>query len=202
MSWFLGLDNSTQSMSGLIVDVDKGRVVAEQSVSYGEELPQYECPQGVLEHSDPLVKQSDPVMWVEALERLLAKFREDGVQLDRVAAISGSGQQHGTVYLNRTVHDPQAWTAGDSLKESVSAMLSRPVAPVWMDSSTSAECREIAEQAGDARTVQQRTGSPPVERFSGPQIRKFYKQHPDLYDDTAVIHLVSSFMAADRKSVV
>jgi xylulokinase len=40
------------------------------------------------------------------------------------------------------------------------------------------------------------TGSDTFERFTGPQIRKFYKSDPDAYSKTASIGLVSSFMAS------
>jgi xylulokinase len=42
----------------------------------------------------------------------------------------------------------------------------------------------------------QHTGSRAFERFTGPQIRKFYKHEPDAYRATDRIHLVSSFMAS------
>jgi len=65
-----------------------------------------------------------------------------------------------------------------------------------MDSSTSAECAEIATAVGgDARMVAI-TGSRAIERFTGPQIRKFAKQQPAAWERTAEVHLVSSFMAS------
>jgi xylulokinase len=40
------------------------------------------------------------------------------------------------------------------------------------------------------------TGSDAFERFTGPQIRKFYKQEPVAYAKTAHIALVSSYLAS------
>jgi xylulokinase len=40
------------------------------------------------------------------------------------------------------------------------------------------------------------TGSVAIERFTGPQIRKFWKDDPAGYERTAEIHLVSSFIAS------
>ncbi len=40
------------------------------------------------------------------------------------------------------------------------------------------------------------TGSNTFERFSGPQIRKFYQENPEAYNNSTIIHLVSSFMAS------
>ena len=196
MKYFLGLDASTQSISGTIIDVDTGAIVAEDSVSY-DSVPGYDCPNGVLPNSDPLVKHSDPLLWLDGLDLLLQRFMDAGVDLGLVKAISGSGQQHGTVYLNKKFLDADAWPMkADSLAAAVKPMLSRQTAPIWMDSSTSAECREISAAAGGVEEVQKRSGSPAIERFSGPQIRKFFKDCPAEYEDTAVIHLVSSFHAS------
>ena len=42
----------------------------------------------------------------------------------------------------------------------------------------------------------ERTGSRAFERFTGPQIRKFFKRQPDAYAATDRVHLVSSFLAS------
>ncbi len=41
-----------------------------------------------------------------------------------------------------------------------------------------------------------RSGSRAFERFTGPQIRKFFQAHPEAYAATDRIHLVSSFLAS------
>jgi xylulokinase len=179
-SLYLGLDSSTQSLTAVIIEVDDGhaRVVFERSLNYDEVFPQYGTVHGVLPNEDPLVKVSSPRMWVEALDVMLGLVSGSGVDISRLQAISGSAQQHGSVYLD----------AGGSL--------SRPVAPIWMDSSTREECAEITEALGGAGVLAQRTGSRAFERFTGPQIRKFFKTDPDGYARTARIHLVSSYLAS------
>ena len=47
-----------------------------------------------------------------------------------------------------------------------------------MDSSTHGECAEIAAAVGGDALLAQRTGSRAFERFTGPQIRKFFKRAP------------------------
>ncbi len=63
-----------------------------------------------------------------------------------------------------------------------------------MDSSTSEECREITKKIG--HRLQEDTGSPAIERFTGPQIRKIWKTAPGIYQNTSNIALVSSFMCS------
>lgn len=196
MGKFLGFDSSTQSLSAFVIDTDSGEIILDENINFGDDFPQYKSQNGFLENSDLLVKHSDPLMWCDALDLLLGKIKKTGFDLSIIDAVSGSGQQHGTVYLKKQFADSAKLDIKKTVAESIKPMLSRLTAPIWMDSSTSEECREIAENVGGNKVVQEKTGSPAIERFSGPQIRKFYKKDPDSYKDTGVIHLVSSFMAS------
>jgi xylulokinase len=194
---FLGLDSSTQSLSAVIIDYERRKVVYDKSLNFDQALPQYKTQNGVLPHPDPLVKHSPPLMWAEALDLLFARMKKDGVALDEILAISGSGQQHGSVYFNRHAAAALAnLDAGKSLAENLKGVFSRATSPIWMDSSTAAECAEIREALGGIKATAEQTGSDTFERFTGPQIRKFYKTEPDAYTQTASIALVSSFMAS------
>lgn len=174
---FLGLDSSTQSLSAILIDYDTRAVVYDKSLNFDRALPQYRTQNGVLPHPDPLVKHSPPQMWADALDLLFRQMRQDGVALGDIRAVAGSGQQHGSVYLQ------------------ADGTLARPTAPIWMDSSASAECAEIRQALGGQRATAEATGSDAFERFTGPQIRKFFKTDRAAYDRTAHIALVSSYMA-------
>ena len=195
MANYLGIDSSTQSMKGLVIDPVAGVVRACASVNFKADLPQYHCPDGVLAHADPLVKHADPLMWLAALDLLLTRMQATGVDMGQIAAIGGDGQQHGSVYLNSRFADAlERLAPAATLAEQLKATLARPTSPIWMDSSTSAECRELDKKFG-AR-MQEDTGSPAIERFTGPQIRKFAKTEPERFAQTARIHLVSSFLCS------
>ena len=175
MALYLGVDASTQGVKVLVIDAEA--IVAEASVNFGKDLPEFASPNGYLENPDPTVCHADPHMWVKALHLALRKLADTGVKLEDVAGISGSGQQHGSVYLDANFN------------------LARPTSPIWMDRSTSTECRELDERFGER--LQRETGSPAIERFTGPQIRKFYKTDSALYRRTKFIHLVSSFLCSE-----
>jgi xylulokinase len=194
MAHLLGLDSSTQSLSALLIDTDTGKVIADRSVNFGARLPQYKSPNGFLPNPDESIKHSDPLMWVEALDLALGDLRQAGVDLGKVRGISGAGQQHGSVYLNKSLDQVGDWSPAAPLHEQVRPLLSRKTAPIWMDSSTSAECAEIAAAAGGDEKLAEITGSRATLRFTGPQIRRFYKQSPAEWQATAEIHLVSSFI--------
>jgi xylulokinase len=179
-------------------------VVFEHSLVFDDELAEYGTRHGVLPADDPAVAASPPLMWAEALDRMMSRLSAADLDLSRLAAISGSAQQHGSVYLSARFAgrlaglDPSRPLAGQLAGDGDEAagVLSRPVAPIWMDASTAAECREISAALGGAERLGQLTGSRAFERFTGPQIRKLFKREPDAWAATDRVHLVSSFLAS------
>jgi xylulokinase len=194
---FLGLDSSTQSLSAVVIDLDAHAVVYEKSVNFDKDLPQFKTQNGVLPNRDPLVKHSNPLLWAAALDLLFAQMKKDKVALGKILAISGSGQQHGSVYLNNRAEvvlaglDPKK-----SLVENLDGVFSRKTSPIWMDSSTAKECEEIRKKLGGVKYTASRTGSDTFERFTGPQVRKFFKTEKTAFERTTHVALVSSFMAS------
>ena len=194
---FLGLDSSTQSLSAVVIDLDARKVIYEKSLSFDRSLPHYKTQNGVLPSRDPLVKHSAPLMWAEALDLLFAQMKRDGVALGKILAVSGSGQQHGSVYFNeRIITALENLDSKKSLVENLHGVFACKTSPIWMDSSTAAECAEIRKKLGGIKYTASRTGSDAFERFTGPQIRKFFKTEPDAYKKTFSIALVSSFLAS------
>lgn len=192
MSKTVGIDASTQGVTALLFDTKRGTVLAQSSVSFGRDLPHYEAPSGFVRGKNGAVL-ADPLMWLEALDLCLGQLHKQA-DLSEVVAISGAGQQHGTVYLNarglarlKTLSVPHI-----DLREG----FSRPLSPIWMDQSTGSQCRAIEAALGGSLEVCRRSGSIAIERFSGPQIKRFAETNPEAYAKTARIHLVSSFMAS------
>lgn len=192
---FLGFDSSTQSLKVTAIDAEL-RLRASASVHFDSELPRYGTKDGV--HRDPHVEGriTGPVlMWVEALELVLTKLAKGNFPLDKVYGISGSGQQHGSVYWARGAHlkglDPS-----QALVTQLRDAFAIKESPVWMDSSTSAQCAAIEKAVGGATKLAALTGSRAFERFTGPQIRKVYETQEDVYHATERVSLVSSFMAS------
>jgi xylulokinase len=198
MPLYLGLDCSTQSLTAIVIDADGDRreVVFNTSVRFDEALPQYSTRHGVLPTTDPAVAVSPPLMWTDALDIVMGRVAAN-VAVSRLAAISGSAQQHGSVYMNAGAAPALArLDPARAPGEQLTGVLSRRVAPIWMDSSTSEECADIESCVGGAAELARRTGSRAFERFTGPQIRKFFKHDAAGYASTERIHLVSSFLAS------
>jgi len=197
MDYFLGLDCSTQSFSGILIDFQEKKTIFSHSINFDVNLPQYDTQHGVYTSNDNKVVHSNPLMWVEALELLFTVFLQEDLPLNEIKLITGSAQQHGTVYLNKSFEPTlKNLNKEKTLVSQIKGTFSRETSPVWMDSSTTKECEEIRNQLGGLKSTIQITGSNTFERFSGPQIRKFYKDNYNKYTQTSVIHLVSSFLSS------
>jgi xylulokinase len=169
MGLYAGFDCSTQSLTVVVIDARTRQVVFTDSAAFDEPF---------LVSDDPQVVHASPHMWKRTLETVLGRLSRN-IDSGRLRAISGSAQQHGSVYCGSTPD-----------------VLTRPTAPIWMDASTARECAEIEAALGGAPAVAQLTGSRCYPRFTGPQIRKFARESPDAYARTARIHLVSSWIAS------
>lgn len=195
MGFYLGIDASTQGMKALLIDSVNVAVSEPVSVNFGRDLPEYHSPQGFLIVNDPYRKHADPLMWLEALDLLFTRIKAAGWPLQEIEGISGSAQQHGSVYLNESfVQKLKELSDAETLKEHFLHCFSQETAPIWMDQSTTKECAELRLRFG--KELQDRTGSPAIERFTCSQIRKFSTDFPLAWTQTSCVHLVSSFLAS------
>ena len=172
----LGIDSSTQGVKAVVYDAVADRVVASANVNYGRDLPEFGSPDGFLPNDDPRIRRANPEMWVRGLELVLERVRDTGAPMGDIAAVGGDAQQHATVYLG------------------ADGAFSRKTSPIWMDSSTEPEVAALDARFGKA--LQDRTGSPAIERFAAAQVMKFAREEPEAYARTVRIHLLSSFLTS------
>ncbi|ORX88535.1 actin-like ATPase domain-containing protein [Basidiobolus meristosporus CBS 931.73] len=192
---FLGLDLSTQQLKATITD-QEARVVLESSVSFDEELPEFNTRGGVLVGENGRV--TAPVqMWVKAVDLLLQKLKDTQVDLGHVRAISGAAQQHGTVYWSKqSLGFGERLVPEKPLHEQLSNAFALEASPIWQDTSTTQQCRALEKQTAGAQNLADISGSKAYERFSGNQIAKIYQDDRTIYQNTQRISLVSSFLAS------
>ena len=184
----LGIDSSTQSCKAVVLDSETGGVAWSASVNYGKDLPQFGCPDGFLPNGDARVRRADPRMWIRALDLVLERLQATGCPMGDIAAVGGDAQQHAQVYLSAE------GLAGLASGECDATWFARRESPIWMDSSTSAECAVLDGKFGVR--LREETGSPAIERFAASQVMKFRAGDPEGYAATARIHLLSSFLAS------
>ncbi|XP_060036399.1 xylulose kinase isoform X4 [Erinaceus europaeus] len=192
----LGWDFSTQQVKVVAVDTEL-KVFYEDSVHFDRDLPEYGTQGGVHVHEDGLTVTSPVLMWVQALDMLLEKMKASGFDFSQVLALSGAGQQHGSVYWKTGAGRVLTGLLPDlPLHKQLQACFSVSNSPVWMDSSTTAQCRRLEATVGGPHALSCLTGSRAYERFTGNQIAKISQQNPEAYSHTERISLVSSFAAS------
>jgi len=193
---FLGLDLSTQALKAVMID-QAGQVCHETAVNFDQDLPEFKTKGGVHRHADGLTVTSPARMWTAALDLLLERLQAKKYPLAEIAAISGSGQQHGSVYLRPgTSANLNSLAPKRSLKAQLANAFSIEDSPVWMDSSTAKECLRRDAVLGGPEATAKLTGSRSYERFTGNQIAKIAEKFPEKYAATEHIALVSSFLAS------
>lgn len=194
-SLFLGLDLSTQSLKALVLNEDF-KVILLESVVFSKDLPHYNTDNGVF-HMETGEKVSPTLMFVEALDLVLEKIKKSSIPIEKITAISGSGQQHGSVFWGKDSEiklsniDPSENLMSQFIRNN---MFSNEFSPIWMDSTTTKYCRELEEKFG-AKNLCEVTGSKAFERFTGNQIKKIFAEKNDMYNKTEHISLISSFLA-------
>ena len=178
-----------------VVINERLEVTAETHVHFDSMLPEYRTAGGV--HSAGRRVTAPTIMWVHALDMMMDKLRVAGVEFSSVAAISGAGQQHGSVYWRRGAAETLSSCQPDKfLHQQLASAFSVQDSPVWMDSSTTQQCRSLEEAVGGPGRLSEITGSRAYERFTASQIAKVRQERPEVYNNTERISLVSSFAAS------
>lgn len=135
---FAGLDVSTQSCKLVIIDLESGTTPHVDVVNYDEDLSHYNTEGGSIRDLGEGVSESDPAMWIEAVETLFDTLKGSAVRHDTIRAVSVSGQQHGLVALTGD---------GD---------LARPHSKLWNDFSTTEECLILTYTVGVSKESSKR----------------------------------------------
>ncbi|TFK39875.1 hypothetical protein BDQ12DRAFT_681390 [Crucibulum laeve] len=194
---FLGLDLSTQQLKAIVITQDS-TIVHESSVHFDNDLAHYGTLNGAIRGPDEGEVTSPVAMWLEAIDLLIERMKAANVDLAAIAAVSGAGQQHGSVYWSNSAES--SLSSLDPKKSLTIQLFPKAFAthraPIWQDSSTTKECKQLEEAVGGPQALADLTGSRAYERFTGSQIAKIRRLLPDIYKSTARISLVSSFIAS------
>ncbi|XP_042202745.1 xylulose kinase [Callorhinchus milii] len=192
---YLGFDLSTQQLKVTAID-DELKVISEFKMSFDEDLSEFGTSGGAEIQSDKLTVTAPVLMWVKAFDLVLEKMKNSKFDFTKVQSLSGSAQQHGSVYWKDGASDTMKnMPANRYLHYILESSFSVKDSPIWMDSSTSSECQNLEKAIGGPERLAEITGSRAYERFTGNQIAKIYKKYPQQYKDTERISLVSSFLA-------
>ncbi|KAK2548131.1 Xylulose kinase [Acropora cervicornis] len=193
---FLGFDLSTQQLKALVIDQDLN-VVTEAAVHFDNDLPEFKTQGGVHKHEDSLTVTVPTLIWVRAFDLVLQRLKEKGLKFESVACLSGTGQQHGSIYWKKGAQQTlRNLQGGRSLFEQLEESFAITDSPIWMDSSTGTQCQALEDALGGPQNLSNITGSRAYERFTGNQIAKMYQTKSEAFHVCERISLVSSFAAS------
>ncbi|KAF4764273.1 hypothetical protein N7455_010341 [Penicillium solitum] len=193
---YIGFDLSTQQLKGLVVNSDL-KVVHVAKFDFDADSHGFPIKKGVLNNEAEHEVFAPVALWLQALDGVLESLRKQGLDFRRVKGISGAGQQHGSVYWGQNAESLlRNLDSSKSLEAQLEGAFSHPYSPNWQDSSTQKECDEFDAALGDREHLAQATGSKAHHRFTGPQILRFTRKYPEIYEKTSRISLVSSFLAS------
>ncbi|KAK4039919.1 hypothetical protein C8A01DRAFT_16155 [Parachaetomium inaequale] len=194
---YLGFDLSTQQLKAIVVQSDL-TVVSDAKVDFDQDFgSKYNIKKGVLVNEDEGEVFAPVAMWLESLDLVLQRLQDKNTPLNRIRGISGSCQQHGSVYWSRQAEALLGALKSDKpLVDQLKDAFSHPYAPNWQDHSTQQECDQFDAKLGSADRLAAVTGSAAHHRFTGTQIMRLRRKLPDMYANTSRVSLVSSFLAS------
>ena len=156
---YLGFDLSTQQLKGLAV-TSALKVVHEAKFHFDDDSSGFDVNGGVITNEALHEVYAPVAMWLQALDAVLGKLKQAGLDFSRVRGISGAGQQHGSVYWS---FDAEALLSSlDSSKDlqhQLGGAFSHPYSPNWQDASTQKECDQFDIELGSEAALARVTGS-------------------------------------------
>ena len=173
---FAGFDVSTQSCKLVVIEPDEGAVRHVDRVDFDRDLPHYGTVDGAAQGLGEGVSESDPRMWIEAVEALLGRLAGAGDLAGRIRCVSVSGQQHGLVALDAR------------------GGLARPRAKLWNDFSTAEECRLLTEAVGGQAAMIAEVGNTQRTGYTAGKIFHLKRHEPEAYARSHTLFLVHNYV--------
>lgn len=102
---FLGFDLSTQQLKAAIID-QSGALQHESSVHFDRELSKFGTTNGALHGEEPGEVYCPVIVWIEALDLLMDKMKQAGVNFSAIVAISGAAQVSIFLFLSLSIRPP------------------------------------------------------------------------------------------------
>ena len=192
---YLGFDLSTQSLKATIIKHDLS-ILNNYTINFEKDLKHYKTINGYLTN-DLNEFYSNVEMFLDALEMIIYKMKEDQIEMTNIKSISGCAQQHGSVYFSKKeLNINRDFDMRLSLSENFNKfkLLATSYCPIWMDATTTNYVKEI-EDKFTRLGLFLITGNKAYERFTINQISKIIKEKSDIYLNTQHISLLSSFLS-------
>jgi xylulokinase len=157
---FLGIDSGTQSSKAIVLELATGKILASAQEQY-ELIPG--LPAGHLEQH--------PQTWIDAVDACITScVKQLGSRAADISGIGVSGQQHGLVALDADDKPVRA-------------------AKLWCDTSTQAQCQQIAHEFGGQPGVIHLAGNAMLPGYTIPKLLWMKQNEPENFAKTKTILL-------------
>ena len=173
---FAGFDVSTQGCKLVVIDSVAGDVVLVGAVNYDQDLPEYGTRDGVIQDVVEGVSESDPLMWLAAVDLVLERLRSSAVPIEEIRCVSVSGQQHGLVALDRA------------------GKLARSTSKLWNDYSTTEDCEILTQRVGGLDAMIEAVGNSQRPGYTAGKILHMQRHEPESYDRATTLFLVHNYI--------
>lgn len=129
-------------------------------MDFDADLSKYGIKKGVNVNEAEREVYAPVAMWLEAVDLVLDRLKAKGTPFGDIRGISGSGQQHGSVYWSESGERSLGeLNEKKTLAEQMGKAFADPFSPNWQDASTQRECDEFEEALGNEFDLAKITGS-------------------------------------------
>lgn len=156
---YLGFDLSTQQLKGIAVTSEL-KVGYEAKFDFDADSRGYSTKKGVLTNEEENEVYAPVAAFLQALDGVLSRLKQSGIDYSRVECVSGAGMQHGSVYWSKAGEEALNTLDKDKgLEGQLRHAFSYPYSPNWQDASTQKECDAFDSYLGDEWKLAVNTGS-------------------------------------------
>lgn len=154
-------------MLGIVVGSDL-KLIHEAKVDFDADFSKYGIEKGVLTQPSDGEVFAPVALFLEAIDLVLQRLKEQGADLSKVQGISGAGMQHGTVFWSKDAEQLLANLDGSKTlveqlqggaKGERQGAFSHPFSPNWQDASTQKQCEGFDAALHDPKNLAEATGS-------------------------------------------
>ena len=174
--FFAGIDVSTQSLKFIIINLTGQAIVYRDSINYDKDLPEFQTLNGIIINQSKGVAESNPLMWINALNIIFDRAKRKTKFLPKIRSISVSGQQHGLVSLTED------------------GKLAKPTSKLWNDFSTQTECELLDVGIGGTDKMIETIGNSQKTGYSASKIFHMFRNEIDYFNATNSFLLVHNYI--------
>lgn len=136
------------------------KLIHEAKVDFDADFSKYGIEKGVLTNPAEGEVFAPVALFLEAIDLVLQRLKEQGADFSKVQGISGAGMQHGTVFWGQDAEKLLgALDGGKTLLEQLEGAFSHPFSPNWQDASTQKQCEGFDAAMRDPKNLAEATGS-------------------------------------------